>query len=592
MKEFFKYVSATVVGMICFFLVFGILGVMSIIGMVASSEATTSVKENSVFVIKLDGMVSERSQDDFLGFLSGDEIENIGLDDLMSSIEKAKDNEDIKGIYLEAGMFGADPASRQALRNALLDFKKSGKWIVAYGDVYSQGAYHICSVADKVLLNPQGTVDWHGLCAEMYYVKDLLAKFGVKMQTTKVGAYKSAPEMFIADKMSEPNREQTTAFITGIWNQLVSDVAASRHITAAQLNQYADSLITFSDPKNYVAMKFVDKLVYTDQVKDEVKAMMKLGKDDDLNTLSLSDMRNVKSKSKEGDEIAVYYAEGDIVDEAAAGISSARGSQIVGEKVCKDLQKLADDEKVKAVVLRINSGGGSAYASEQMWHAIEMLKAKKPVVVSMSGYAASGGYYMSCNSNWIVAEPTTLTGSIGIFGMFPDFSQLLTEKLGVKFDRVKTNAHSDFGTPSRPFSAEEVAYLESYIDRGYELFRKRVADGRKMSVEDVEKIAQGHVWLGKDALKIKLVDELGGLDVAVAKAAKLAKLDEYYTSGYPAKSDFLDQLLDKTSSGAGSYIDGQLRATLGEYYAPFMLVRDINRHSAIQARIPYFINIK
>ena len=268
MKEFFKYVSATVVGMICFFLVFGILGVMSIIGMVASSEATTSVKENSVFVIKLDGMVSERSQDDFLGFLSGDEIENIGLDDLMSSIEKAKDNEDIKGIYLEAGMFGADPASRQALRNALLDFKKSGKWIVAYGDVYSQGAYHICSVADKVLLNPQGTVDWHGLCAEMYYVKDLLAKFGVKMQTTKVGAYKSAPEMFIADKMSEPNREQTTAFITGIWNQLVSDVAASRHITAAQLNQYADSLITFSDPKNYVAMKFVDKLVYTDQVKD------------------------------------------------------------------------------------------------------------------------------------------------------------------------------------------------------------------------------------------------------------------------------------------------------------------------------------
>jgi protease-4 len=426
----------------------------------------------------------------------------------------------------------------------------------------------------------------------MFYVKDLLAKFGVKMQTTKVGAYKSAPEMFIADKMSEPNREQTTAFITGIWNQLVSDVAASRHITAAQLNQYADSLITFSDPKNYVAMKFVDKLVYTDQVKDEVKAMMKLGKDDDLNTLSLSDMRNVKSKSKDGDEIAVYYAEGDIVDEAAAGISSARGSQIVGEKVCKDLQKLADDEKVKAVVLRINSGGGSAYASEQMWHAIEMLKAKKPVVVSMSGYAASGGYYMSCNSNWIVAEPTTLTGSIGIFGMFPDFSQLLTEKLGVKFDRVKTNAHSDFGTPSRPFSAEEVAYLEEYIDRGYELFRKRVADGRKMSIEDVEKIAQGHVWLGKDALKIKLVDELGGLDVAVAKAAKLAKLDKYYTSDYPAKSDFLDQLLDKTSSGAGSYIDGQLRATLGEYYAPFMLVRDINRHSAIQARIPYFINIK
>lgn len=300
-------------------------------------------------------------------------------------------------------------------------------------------------------------------------------------------------------------------------------------------------------------------------------------------------MKSVKGKKNEGDEIAVYYAYGDIVDSDAGSLMS-QGHKIVGKDVCDDLKSLMDDDDVKAVVLRINSGGGSAYASEQIWHYVEMLKKKKPVVVSMGGAAASGGYYISSGANWIVAEPTTLTGSIGIFGMFPDMSGLLTQKLGIKFDEVKTNKNSGFGTPARPFNEEEMAYLEKYIDRGYNLFRQRVAEGRHMSVANVEKIAQGRVWLGQDALKIKLVDELGGLDKAVAKAAALAKLKEYHTSAYPGKTSWIDQILNKVSGS--SYIDNQIRLTMGEYYEPFMLLRNINRQSAIQARLPFLINIK
>ncbi len=336
-------------------------------------------------------------------------------------------------------------------------------------------------------------------------------------------------------------------------------------------------------------MKLVDGLLYHDQLKDEVKKLMKLGKDDDISTIGLAGIMNVPGGKEEGDEIAVYYAYGDIVDGASGALSQSE-SVIDGTKVSKDLEDLADDDDVKAVVIRINSGGGSAYASEQMWRAIQLVKAKKPVVVSMGGMAASGGYYMSCSANWIVAEPTTLTGSIGIFGMFPDMSGLVTQKLGVKFDEVKTNKNSAFGTMARPFSEEEMAYLSSYISRGYSLFRQRVADGRHMSVDAVEKVAQGHVWVGQDALKIKLVDQLGGLDDAVAKAAKLAKLDEYYTASYPGKADWLDQFTSAMSSG--SYIDNQMRVAMGEYYSTFMLLKDINKQSAIQARIPYMVNIK
>ena len=590
MKDFLKYVLATVTGIILLTVIMGILATISMVGIAASSASSTKVEENSVFTLMLSGQLDERAEENPLRMLSGQISENVGLDDIISSIRKAKENEDIKGIYIEAGIFSSDsPASSHAIREALIDFKKSGKWIVAYADSYEQSSYYICSVADKMFLNPQGMVDWHGLGATPYFVKDLLAKLGIKVQLCKVGKYKSAPEMLTADGMSEPNREQVTAYINGIWQVMLKEVAESRKIAVDSLNAYADRFIALSKPEDYVKLKLVDKLLYTDEVKGEIKKMLKIDPDESFPQLTLKDMENVKGKKKEGDQVAVYYAYGDIVDSDTGDMTDQEHS-IVASKVCKDLEKLAEDDDVKAVVLRVNSPGGSAYASEQIWHAMTSLKAKKPVVVSMGGYAASGGYYISCPANYIIAEPTTITGSIGIFGMFPDFSGLLTEKMGIKFDEVKTNKHAAFGTMSRPFNAEEMALLEQYIDRGYQLFRKRVADGRKQSVEAIEEIAQGRVWLANDALKNKLVDEIGSLDKAIEKAAKLAKLSEYHATCYPEPTNWFDALMNQGNKG--SYLDSHLRTALGEYYEPFTYVKNIRHQNAIQARLPYYLIIK
>ena len=591
MKEFFKYVLATVTGIILVAIIMGILAAISLVGLAASSASTTNVEDNSVLTLTLSGTLNERTAEDPLASLTGQVSENIGLDKLLNAIKKAKDKEEIKGIYIEAGLFSSDtPASTHAIREALLDFKKSGKWIVAYADTYEQSTYYICSVADKIFLNPDGMIDWHGLASTPYFVKDLLAKFGVKYQLCKVGKYKSAPEMMTADGMSEPNREQVTAYINGIWEVMLKEVSDSRKIPVDSLNAYADRFVTLAEPEDYVKMKMVDKLIYTDEVKGEVKKMLKIDEKDDINQLTLADMEGVKGKKNEGEQIAVYYAYGEIVDSETGSVMDTEHC-IVANTVCKDLERLMNDDNVKAVVLRVNSPGGSAYASEQIWRAVTNLKAKKPVVVSMGGYAASGGYYISCAANYIVSEPTTITGSIGIFGMFPDFSGLLTEKLGVKFDEVKTNKHAAFGTVARPFNAEEMALLEQYIGRGYNLFRKRVADGRQQSIEQIEEIAQGRVWLGNDALKIKLVDEIGGLDKAIAKAASLAKVSQYHATSYPEEQSWWSNLLDQATS-SNNYLDEQLQATLGEYYEPFKFVKNMNRQSAIQARMPYYVNIK
>lgn len=591
MKEFFKYVLATVTGIILVAIIMGILAAISLVGLAASSASTTNVEDNSVFVLSLSGTLNERTAEDPLATLTGEVSENMGLDKLLKAIKKAKDKEEIKGIYIEAGLFSSDtPASTHAIREALLDFKKSGKWIVAYADTYEQSTYYICSVADKIFLNPDGMIDWHGLASTPYFVKDLLAKFGVKYQLCKVGKYKSAPEMMTADGMSEPNREQVTAYINGIWEVMLKEVSDSRKIPVDSLNAYADRFVALAEPEDYVKMKMVDKLIYTDEVKGEVKKMLKIDEKDDINQLTLADMEGVKGKKNEGEQIAVYYAYGEIVDSETGSLMDTEHC-IVANTVCKDLERLMNDDNVKAVVLRVNSPGGSAYASEQIWRAVTNLKAKKPVVVSMGGYAASGGYYISCAANYIVSEPTTITGSIGIFGMFPDFSGLLTDKLGVKFDEVKTNKHAAFGTVARPFNAEEMALLEQYIGRGYNLFRKRVADGRQQSIEQIEEIAQGRVWLGNDALKIKLVDEIGGLDKAIAKAASLAKVSQYHATSYPEEQSWWSNLLDQATS-SNNYLDEQLQATLGEYYEPFKFVKNMNRQSAIQARLPYYVNIK
>lgn len=590
MKQFLKYVLATVTGIILVLIIVGILGGISLVGLAAKSASTTQVEENSVYTLKLSGMLNERAASNPLAELTGQVSENLGLDNMLEAIQKAKENENIKGIYIEAGAFSSDtPASSHAIREALLDFKKSGKWIVAYSDSYTQNTYYICSVADKVYLNPEGMLDWHGLGGESYYVKDLLAKFGVKFQAVKVGKYKSAVEMLTADQMSDFDREQTMAYLNGIWKVMLDDVSKSRKVSVDSLNAYADQLLTFADQKELVSKKMVDKLMYTDEVKGEIKKLLKIDAKEEIKQLTTGEMQNVKGAKKEGDQIAVYYAYGEIVD-SETGSMTDTDHNIVANTVCKDLEKLMNDDDVKAVVLRVNSPGGSAYASEQIWRAVTNLKAKKPVVVSMGGYAASGGYYISCNANYIYTEPTTLTGSIGIFGMFPDVSQLLTQKLGVKFSEVKTNKHSAFGAVSRPLNADETALLEQYIDRGYKLFRKRVADGRKLKVEQVEEIAQGRVWLGNDALPIKLVDAVGSLNDAVKKAAELAKLKEYHATAYPEEESWLSSLFDSVTKK--SYLDEEMQAALGEYYEPLRFLKSLDKQSVIQARMPYIINIK
>ena len=591
MKDFIKNVGATIVGIFLFGIIIGIFGVMSLVGMVASGQATKNVKENSVLVLKLQGDLQEQAQDDVLGQLTGNTFNSLGMDAISSAIKKAKANKDIKGIYLETGILGADVAQLQELRDQLVDFKKSGKWIVAYSDNYTQGCYYLATAADKVYINPEGSINWHGIGSQPMFVKDLLAKFGVKMQVIKVGKYKSATEMFTEEKMSDANREQTQRYIQSLWDNICKDVSKSRNISVAKLNDLADNGIFVANGKMLLAEKMVDGVKYADEMKAEVKKLLKLDADKKISQLSIADMATVKEEGNDGDdEIAVYYAYGDIVDSPAAGSLFSNSHAIVGNDVCKDLEELANDDDVKAVVIRINSGGGSAYASEQMWHQIDLLKKKKPVVISMGGMAASGGYYMSCNANYIFAEPTTLTGSIGIFGVIPNFSDLATNKLGLKFDEVKTNRNALFGSQARMMNEEELTFLQGAITRGYHLFRQRVADGRKMTVDQVEQIAQGHVFTGEDALKIKLVDELGGIDKAVAKAAALAKTKSYYTQGYPAPLDFFDQLLQESTDN-GSYLDGKLKTSLGTLYEPMKMVNNITTMDRIQARMPWWLNI-
>lgn len=590
MKDFFKNVLATAVGVLLVGFITGFFMVVSLVGMALSQSETAPVADNSVLVLRLTGSLSERANDDVLASLFGDRIPKLGLATMTEAIRQAKESDKVKGIYIEAGAFAPDSyASLAAIRRELEEFRKAGKWIVAYGDSYTLGAYYLASVADKVYLNPQGQVDWHGLGSEPVFVKDLLAKLNVRMQVAKVGTYKSATEMFTGEKMSDADRQQTTAYLTGIWQNVVSAVGKSRSLTAQQLNAYADSLVSLAAPQDYVRMRMVDGLLYTDQVRQAVKKKMGLSPDDEIPQVSMSDLLAAGPEDKKGDEIAIYYAVGDIVDGVVA--MPSRESVIDAQKVCADLQDLAKDKDVKAVVLRVNSPGGSAYASEQIWHQVMELKKVKPVVVSMGSYAASGGYYISCPANWIVAEPNTLTGSIGIFGMFPDVSGLLREKLGLKFDEVKTNKYALFGTRSRPFTADELSHLESYIDRGYKLFRQRVADGRRLKVDQVEQVAQGHVWLGQDALRIGLVDQLGGVEVALRKAAQLAKLTQWHSSAYPVLPDYLSQLLDLPGAARGNYLDEQMRQSLGAYYEPFALIRDLQAQNPVQARLPFEPNI-
>ena len=594
MEQFFKSVAATIVGIFAFGVIMIIFGFICLFGMVASSSGTPSLLDNSVMVLKLQGEISDKAEEDWLGEITGNQFNQLGMNKILSAIHKAKKEDKVKGIYLETGILQTDYATLQEIRGALADFKKSGKWIIAYGDNFSQGGYYLSSVANKVYVNPEGNIDWHGIASQTQYIKDVAAKFGVHFTVVKVGKYKSFTEMYTEDKMSDANREQVSRYINGLWQQILTEVSASRNINKDSLNHYADGIMAFEDSQLLKSRKLVDGFCYYDEIRDVVKKQLGLKSDEKIHQASMDDVNAaVEDGNALGDQIAVYYCQGNIVSAASSSLYGS-GQEIVSKQVIKDLQELGDDDNIKAVVLRINSGGGEAYASEQLWRAVSMLNKKKPVVVSMGGMTASGAYYMSMGARYVMAQPTTLTGSIGIFGALPDWSDLMTQKLGFKYDEVKTNRHSSYGTAgsTRHWTPEEIGILQTNVNRGYALFRKRVADGRKLPVEQVEQIAQGRVWLGTDAKSIKLVDGLGNLNDAIAKAAQLAKISDYGTQEYPASADWIDQLLDRVSGTSGSYLDEQLRLTLGDLYKPFMTIRNMKEKEPVQATLPFMLNIQ
>lgn len=594
MEQFFKSVAATIVGIFAFGVIMIIFGFICLFGMVASSSGTPSLLDNSVMVLKLQGEISDKAEEDWLGEITGNQFNQLGMNKILSAIHKAKKEDKVKGIYLETGILQTDYATLQEIRGALADFKKSGKWIIAYGDNFSQGGYYLSSVANKVYVNPEGNIDWHGIASQTQYIKDVAAKFGVHFTVVKVGKYKSFTEMYTEDKMSDANREQVSRYINGLWQQILTEVSASRNINKDSLNHYADGIMAFEDSQLLKSRKLVDGFCYYDEIRDVVKKQLGLKSDEKIHQASMDDVNAaVEDSNALGDQIAVYYCQGNIVSAASSSLYGS-GQEIVSKQVIKDLQELGDDDNIKAVVLRINSGGGEAYASEQLWRAVSMLNKKKPVVVSMGGMTASGAYYMSMGARYVMAQPTTLTGSIGIFGALPDWSDLMTQKLGFKYDEVKTNRHSSYGTAgsTRHWTPEEIGILQANVNRGYALFRKRVADGRKLPIEQVEQIAQGRVWLGTDAKSIKLVDGLGNLNDAIAKAAQLAKISDYGTQEYPASADWMDQLLDRVSGTSGSYLDEQLRLTLGDLYKPFMTIRNMKEKEPVQATLPFMLNIQ
>ena len=591
MKQFLQYVLASIVGFVIVSIFTFIMFFVMLGALMASSGEQPKVDDNSVLKISLSGtLVDQAPAENPITALLGNNgaTTTQGLDQLIDAIKVAKENDKVKGIYLEGGALQSDFASNEELRHALLDFKKSKKWIIAYADSYSQGTYYIASVADRVLLNPSGMLDWHGIAQQTTFYTGLMEKLGIKAQVFKVGTFKSAVEPFTLKQMSEANRLQMSELIGGLWKDMCTTVGASRQLSPDRLNSYADRYLALTDAKDYKQLKLVDDLVYIDQVRallqQRAGGEMKLVTPNTLSALM----------QQEGDDqIAVYYASGNIVDVAGTGVLMGGDNEIVGEKVVSDLDKLAKDKHVKAVVLRINSGGGSAYASEQMWRAVQLLKQKKPVVVSMGGVAASGGYYMACGAQRIFADPTTITGSIGIFAMIPEASELLTQKLGLNFDVVKTNRASDFG--GRALRIDELGGAALQKHHGYALFLKRVADGRsaagrRMSINEVDNIGQGRVWTGRKALQIGLVDQLGSLNEAITYAAKLAKTQDYYISNYPNNPSWLDNL--KSSTDTDSYMERKLRTALGEYYEPLQMLHQVEQHNYMQARLPFSINFK
>ena len=505
-------------------------------------QPTVKLEDNSVYKLELVGNLVEQGAQtnplmDMLNDMPGyNRAVTVGLDQILSNIELAENNDKIKGIYLCGGHMQMSPASAKAIRDRLMLFKqRSGKWIIAYADGYDATNYYLATTADRMYFNPIGAIGWHGLMAEKMYLTRLLDKIGVEMQILKVGTYKSAVEPYFRTSMSEADRKQTLLYLQGIWDEYRTTVSQARGIDQQTLELYADEYMDIKPAEQYVECRMVDTLVYREEM-DEMLRIMSGTKDYKLMTTAKLNQVE-RSKSKAPNKIAVLYAEGTIVGDDGDGITA--------KQMLKQMKKIAKDDKVKAVVFRVNSPGGSAATSEEIWHGVKTLQAKGlPVVVSMGDLAASGGYYISCGADYIFAEPTTLTGSIGIFGAFPN-TKKLRDKLGLDMDGIGTNKHSRMGATiiTEGMNSEEQAMMQGMIERGYDLFTRRCAEGRKMSQDDIKKIGEGRVWLGKDAIGIGLVDELGNIDAAVAKAAELAQIEEYALAYYPEAIDPMEQML-------------------------------------------------
>ncbi len=592
MRDFSKIMLASALGFIIANIVFSIIAFILFFGTMGSlfssmsSKDTFVLKDNSVLNLRLQGTITDRTpkDDPFLSLLNQSQTSVMGLNDITAAIRKAKDNDNIKGIYIDSRMFSASMATLAEIRQELINFKESGKFIVSYSDAYTQPGYYLASVADKVAINPEGMLDVHGLSSSPMFFKNALDKLGIKMQIFKVGTYKSAVEPFTQNEMSAANREQVSSYLNDAWSFLRNDIASARSLSPADIDSLANLMPALQKTDFLLSANLVDTLVYETDMKNYLRSLLDIDEDATIASATVGDMKSVRTKQikKTDNTIALLYATGNIT--SGSGSSNIQDKYLVNE-----IEKLRKDDDIKAVVFRINSGGGSAYASEQIWKAIGDLKAEKPVIVSMGDVVASGGYYIACNADKIVAQPTTLTGSIGIFGMFPNLEGT-TQKLGISTDVVKTNEFADFGNVTRPLNEGEKQLFQNMIDRGYDLFITRCAEGRNMPKDSLALYAEGRVWTGNQAKEIGLVDELGGIERAIEIAAEHANLGKsYVVFEYPRMRTPFEELLNPKKEELAAKT---LKEYLGESYELFTLIKELKQQDYIQARLPFELNIK
>lgn len=589
MKEFFKFVFASMLGFTLSFFVVLMLLILIVTAMVstAANDGKVSPAANSIMHISLDYPIKERTDKNpfsELNFMGFENKKTLGLNEILKGIEDAKSDDHIKGIYLDASSLAAGFASIEEIRNALLDFKKSGKFILAYSEVYSQGAYYLATAADKIYLNPEGMVDFRGLTSEIMFFKGALDKLEIEAQIIKVGTYKSAVEPFILDKMSEANRLQVSSFLGSMYNHFISEVSESRRISKNELLAIADSA-KIRSPKDALNYKMVDGLKYKDEVLDELKTLVKIDKKKEIKSVSIEEYTpgNEEADEPSGNRIAIIYASGQII--SGEGNDETIGS----ERISRAIRKARTDDKVKAIVLRVNSPGGSALASDVIWRETVLAKKVKPVIVSMGDLAASGGYYIACAADSIFAQPNTITGSIGVFGIIPNMQKFFNNKLGITFDGVKTSRFADLGTVSRPLTDTEKMIYQNEVNKTYDSFTRKVAEGRKKSQAYIDSIGQGRVWSGQEALANGLVDKLGNIGDAIKSAARKANIKNYKIVSYPAQVDPLKSLFDHSTDKVKTYF---VKRELGDNYLYYDQLKSALNMTGVQTRIPYNIIIK